>query len=122
MSSRQLFLVASACLAIAVVLPGSASAAVTARYTYAPSKPLAEATMTFDGSASVCDRKPCSYTWRDDGSDGPGGDSTLLGNGSTLYHMFHTAGDKFIRLTVINRKGGASSTAKTISVSAMPLR
>ena len=118
MSSRQLFLVAAACVAVAVVLPASASAAVTARYTYTPSKPRAETMTTFDGSASVCDRKPCSYAWRDDGSDGPGGDSTLLGTGSMLYQTFHTAGDKFIRLTVTNRKGRASSTVKTISVSA----
>jgi beta-glucanase (GH16 family) len=38
-----------------------------------------------------------------------------------LYQTFHTAGDKFIRLTVTNRKGRASSTVKTISVSATPL-
>ena len=120
MSTRQLFVVASACVAVAAVLPASAGAAVTARYTYAPSKPVAETTTTFDGSASVCDQKPCSYTWRDDGSDGPGGDSTLLGTGSVLYQTFHTAGDKVIRLTVTNRKGRASSTVKAISVLAEP--
>ena len=118
MSSRSLFLVACSFVAVAVILPPSASAAVTARYTYAPSKPLAETTTSFDASASICDQKPCSYTWRDDGSDGPGGDSTLLGTGSMLYETFHTAGGKVIRLTVTNRKGRASSTVKTISVSA----
>jgi hypothetical protein len=120
MSCRQLLLVASACVAVAIVLPASASAALTARYTYAPSKPFAETTTTFDGSASVCDRKPCAYIWRDDGSDGPGGNSTLLGTGSMLYQTFHTVGDKFVRLTVTNRKGHSSSIVKTVSVNATP--
>jgi beta-glucanase (GH16 family) len=119
-STRQLVLIASAYIAGAVVLPASASAAVTAKYTYTPSTPVVETTTTFNGSASVCDRKPCSFTWRDDGADGPGGDSTLLGTGSMLLHTFHTAGDKFIRLTVTNRKGRPSSTVKTISVSGAP--
>jgi beta-glucanase (GH16 family) len=119
-SCRQLLRVVFACVALAAVIPASASAVVTARYTYTPSKPVAETTTTFNGSASVCDRRPCFYTWRDDGSDGPGGAGTLLGTGSMLNHTFHTAGDKFIRLTVTNRKGGSSSAVQTVSVSAMP--
>ena len=35
-----------------------------------------------------------------------------------LYETFHTAGGKGIRLTVTDRKGRASSTVKTVSVSA----
>jgi len=119
-SIRHLFLVASACAAAAAVLPASAGAAVTARFSYTPSQPVAETTTTFDGSASVCDRKPCSYAWRDEGTDGPGGASRLLGTGTMLYETFSTAGDKSIRLTVTNRKGSANSTVKTISVDATP--
>lgn len=120
MSTRQPFLVAFACAVVAAVLPASAAAAVTARYTYTPSYPRVETTTTFDGTASVCDRKPCSYGWRDEGSDGPGGASTLLGTGTMLYQTFHSAGDRLIRLTVTNRKGRSSSTMKTIGVSAAP--
>jgi hypothetical protein len=118
MSSRSLLLIASAFVVVALVLPVNAGAAVTARYTYTPSKPVADLTTTFDASPSVCDRKPCTYAWRDEGPDGPGGASTALGTGPMLYHTFQTQGDKFVRLTVTNKKGRASSIVKTVHVDA----
>jgi hypothetical protein len=37
-----------------------------------------------------------------------------------LYQTFHTAGDKIYSVDRHHRRGGASSTMKTVSVSATP--
>jgi F5/8 type C domain/PKD domain len=118
MSRRALVLAASASIAIGLVAPASVIAAPTARYTYSPANPVAGQTTMFDGSASSCDRAPCSYRWRDDGPDGAGGANTALGTGMTLSHTFLQAGAKYVRLTVTNRRGRSNSIVKTIYVAA----
>jgi PKD domain len=117
-SRRALVLLASASIAIGLVAPASVIAAPTARYTYSPANPVAGQTTMFDGSASSCDRQPCSYRWQDDGPDGPGGANTALGTGMTLSHSFLQAGAKYVRLTVTNRRGLSSAIVNTINVAA----
>ena len=116
MLRHALVLLASASIAVGLVAPASVSAAPTARYTYSPANPVAGQTTMFDGSASSCDRAPCSYRWQDDGPDGPGGANTALGTGIMLSHTFLQAGAKYVRLTVTNRRGRSSSIVKTINV------
>jgi F5/8 type C domain/PKD domain len=115
---HALVLLASASIAVGLVAPASVIAAPTARYTYSPANPVVGQTTRFDGSTSSCDRTPCSYRWRDDGPDGPGGANTALGTGMTLSHTFLQAGAKYVRLTVTNRRGRSNSIVKTINVAA----
>jgi F5/8 type C domain/PKD domain len=110
--------VVSAFIAVGLVAPASVIAAPTARYTYSPANPVAGQMMMFDGASSSCDRKPCSYRWRDDGPDGPRGANIALGTGMTLSHTFLQAGAKYVRLTVTNRRGRSNSIVKTIYVAA----
>ncbi len=118
MLRHALVLLASASFAAGLVAPASVIAAPTARYSYSPANPVAGQTMMFDGSASSCDRTPCSYRWQDDGPDGPGGANTALGTGIRVSHIFLQAGAKYVRLTVTNRRRRSSSIVKTINVAA----
>jgi hypothetical protein len=94
------------------------TAAPTASYTYSPSTPVTGQEVTFDGTGSSCSAAPCSYTWEDDGADGPGGTQYTLGSGETLKFTFNNAGGKNVRLTVTDAQSRSASTVKTITVSA----
>ena len=52
-----------------------AEGATGAQYTYAPSAPVTNQTVTFNGGASTCAATPCTYTYTDVGSDGTGASS-----------------------------------------------
>jgi hypothetical protein len=102
------------------LLPATAGAAPTARFTWTPASPAVNQAVSFDGSTSSCDRSPCTYSWRDDGPDGPGGASWPLGTGVGLTFTFRNAGTKFVGLTVRNRSGSSSSVEHNVVVSSTP--
>jgi hypothetical protein len=104
----------AALASLAVSAP--ALAAPTARYTYSPANPVAGQAVTFDASTSTCTPAPCTYSWADDGSDGPGGSQWPLGSGQKLTFTFKNAGTKNVRLTVRDNAGVSHATMKTITV------
>src|SRR3954466_10033256 len=103
-----------------VVVGALAWATPTVHWTYSPSDPYTGEAVTFDGSATTCDRAPCTYTWTDDGPDGPGGTNWTLGTGRVLTKTFSDAGTKWVRLTVRNASGRRSSAEQTITVQQGP--
>jgi hypothetical protein len=89
-----------------------------ASYTYSPTNPRAGIdTVTFDGSSSSCEATPCTYTWEDDGPDGPGGTQYPLGTGVTHDRVFQNPGSKYVRLTVKDGAGRTSTVVQTVTVS-----
>ncbi|MGZ4651287.1 MAG: Ig-like domain-containing protein [Kineosporiaceae bacterium] len=89
-----------------------------AAYTYTPASPTVGQAVTFDASSATCDDTPCTYTWEDDGGDGPGGDQWPLGSGKTMSFTFQEAGVKNVRVTVTDADGDTATTMKAITVSA----
>ena len=92
----------------------------TARFTSSPASPVTGQAVTFDAADSTCDDTPCTYTWVDDGFDGPGGAQWPLGNGRTLSFTFRGAGVKNVRLTVADADGDTDTTLDPITVTTAP--
>jgi hypothetical protein len=90
----------------------------TAAYTYAPASPTAGQPVSFDASASTCDDAPCTYTWEDDGTDGPAGAQWPLGTGKTVSFTFQDAGVKNVRVTVADADGDTATTVQAVTVAA----
>lgn len=132
MTNRRAFFATSIVVAI-VAIVSIAHASPTVRWTSSPADPYTAEWITFDGSATACDRAPCSYTWQDDGTDGAGGTQwPLAPNGpagqwqclttscSRMQFQFQGAGPKNVRLVVRNSRGQTSSLMRTINVSVGP--
>jgi hypothetical protein len=90
----------------------------TAAYTYAPASPTAGHAVSFDASASTCDDAPCTYTWEDDGTDGPAGAQWPLGTGKAVSFTFQDAGVKNVRVTVADADGDTATTMQPVTVAA----
>src|SRR5689334_12226579 len=71
-----------------------------AAYAYTPASPTIGHAVSFDASSATCADTPCTYTWEDDGGDGPAGDEWPLGTGKTMSFTFQEAGVKNVRVTV----------------------
>ena len=89
-----------------------------AAYSDSPTTPRPGQAVTFDASSATCQDTPCSYTWVDDGPDGPGGGQWPLGNGRTMTFTFQEAGVKNVRMTVTDGDGDTATIAKAVTVSA----
>ena len=83
-----------------------------AAYTYTPASPTIGQAVSFDASSATCDDTPCTYTWEDDGGDGPAGDQWPLGSGKTMSFTFQEAGVKNVRVTVTDADGDTATTMK----------
>ena len=84
----------------------------TASFTYSPSSPTTEDTITFDASGSSDPEGPiASYEW-DFNSDG-----TVDATGEQVTHSYATSGDKSVTLTVTDSKGQSRSMSQTVTVS-----
>ena len=89
-----------------------------AAYVYSPASPAPGQAVSFDASTATCADTPCSYTWEDDGGDGPAGDQWPLGNGKTMSFTFQQTGVKNVRVTVTDVDGDTATTMKAITVGA----
>ena len=89
-----------------------------AAYTATPASPTTGQAVSFDASSATCADTPCSYTWEDDGGDGPAGDQWPLGSGKTMSFTFHETGVKNVRVTVTDADGDTATTMKAITVAA----
>jgi hypothetical protein len=89
-----------------------------AAYTDTPTAPSTGQAVTFDASSATCVDAPCSYTWQDDGTDGPGGRQWPLGSGRTMAFTFQGAGVKNVRVNVTDVDGDMATTMKAINVAA----
>ncbi|MGZ4228367.1 MAG: heparin lyase I family protein [Solirubrobacteraceae bacterium] len=85
-----------------------------------PASPTTGQTVHFDGTSSSCSSSPCTYTWQDDGSDGPGGTNWPLGTGVTLDFTFQGTGTKYVRLTVRDNRNRASTVEHDVVVGSAP--
>jgi hypothetical protein len=85
----------------------------TATFTYTPSSPVTGSPVKFDGNASSCAAKPCTYKWTDDGCPSPCGD---LGTGLTLVFTFVDVGTKAVRLTVTDALGRSATVEHNVVV------
>jgi hypothetical protein len=74
----------------------------------------------FDATTSSCPTAPCTYSWADDGPDGPGGTQWPLGSGQTLDFTFGDAGTKYVRLTVTDRRNRSATVEHDVVVSQAP--
>ena len=93
-----------------------------AAYTYSPAAPTTGQAVSFDASSATCDDAPCTYTWEDDGGDGPAGDQWPLGSGKTMSFTFQEAGVKNVRVTVTDADGDTATTMKAITVASPAAR
>jgi hypothetical protein len=89
-----------------------------AAYVYSPTAPTAGHAVSFDASSATCDDTPCTYSWADDGDDGPAGTQWPLGTGKTMTFTFQDAGVKNVRLVVTDADGDTNATMKAITVTA----
>ena len=89
-----------------------------AAYTDTPASPAIGQPVSFDAAGATCDDAPCTYTWEDDGGDGPAGDQWPLGSGKTMSFTFQEAGVKNVRVTVTDADGDTATTMKAITVGA----
>ena len=89
-----------------------------AAYTYSPAAPTTGQAVSFDASSATCDDTPCTYSWEDDGGDGPAGDQWPLGSGKTMAFTFQEAGVKNVRVNVTDVDGDVATTMKAINVAA----
>jgi hypothetical protein len=90
----------------------------TASFTASTSPSTVNQSVTFDASASSCIDAPCTYTWEDDGNDGPGGTQTSLGSGQTLTKTFTAAGTVHVRLKVTDADGDLAQLQQDHTVNA----
>ena len=81
-----------------------------AAYTDTPASPAIGQPVSFDAAGATCDDAPCTYTWEDDGGDGPAGDQWPLGSGKTMSFTFQEAGVKNVRVTVTDADGDTATT------------
>ena len=95
-----------------------APAETTAAFTVSPANPRVGQTVTFDASGSSCNGGCSSYTWEDDGPDGPGGTQWPLGTGKVLQRSFTAAGDptKYVRLIVRAADGSTDEAVKNVYI------
>ena len=91
-----------------VILPPNGTP--VASFTYAPSTPITQADVTFDGSLSTdSDGRIVSYAWNfGDGSQG---------SGAVVKHDFSASGSYTVTLTVTDDRGQSASVSKSVSVS-----
>jgi hypothetical protein len=97
------------------IVVGGTPGSTTAAYGYSPQNPSVGETVRFDASPSTCSSS-CTYTWTDDGPDGPGGINWSLGAGAVLERSFGSAGIKYVRLTVTGGDGDTATTMKQVVV------
>lgn len=97
-------------LMLAAASPAAAShLAPTPTFTATPSPAAPGQQVTFDATATLCPHSPCdSYSWSDDGADGPSGTNWALGSGQMLRFTFKGIGTKYVRLTVTDDGRSAS--------------
>ncbi|ADB51132.1 heparin lyase I family protein [Conexibacter woesei] len=108
--------------ALALLLVATrASATPTAAFTHSPAVPNPGQLVTFDAGTSVCDVTPCTYSWDDVASDGPGAPDYPLGSGTPLTFTFRNAGTKYVRLIVTNRSGQSHAVQRDVVVAPAPL-
>lgn len=100
---------------VVVTATGPPSGPVAA-FTYTPSDPVSGDPVTFDASDSECSDDPCTYTWSDDGPDGPDGANWPLGAGEVLNFTFRGTGTKYVRLTVNDASGETSTIEHDVVV------
>lgn len=91
-----------------------------AAFTYTPANSVTGSPTNFDASSSTCADTPCSYSWEDDGPDGPGGTQWPLGTAKQLSFTFQTAGTKYVRLNITDVDGDTATTMSPVSVSSPP--
>src|SRR3954452_23720532 len=89
-----------------------------AAYASTPASPTVGQAVSFDAASATCDDTPCTYTWEDDGGDGPAGDQWPLGSGKTMAFTFQETGVKNVRVTVTDVDGDTATTMKAINVPA----
>jgi hypothetical protein len=104
---------------VAVEVKGSTAAPPTAEFTFSPASSLTGQQVTFN-STGACAATPCTYTWEDDGPDGPGGTQWPLGSVQTLQYTFSDAGVKKVRLTVTDALGRSATVQHDVTVSDVP--
>jgi PKD repeat protein len=92
---------------LGVVLPPNGSP--TASFVYAPSGPLSQFPVTFDGSSSFdLDGSIVSYAWRfGDGS---------TGSGPVVQHQFSIGGTYVVSLTVTDDRGLTGTVTQNVTV------
>jgi len=89
-------------------------------FTATPSPAAPGQQVTFDSTATVCPHSACdSYSWSDDGPDGPGGTNWSLGSGQVLRFSFKGTGTKYVRLTVTD-DGRSASVMRQLVVRTSP--
>jgi PKD repeat protein len=100
----------------AAVLPISGP---KADFSWSPSVPLPNRTVTFDGSASAPgwngSIRPPIVTWRWNFGDG----NITQVNTATIVHVFTSPNDFMVTLTVTDINGSTGSTTKTVKVSSL---
>ena len=106
---------------VAVEVKGSTAAPPTAEFTFSPTSPVTGEQVSFN-STGACAATPCTYTWEDDGPDGPGGTQWPLGSGETLQYTFSDAGVKKVRLTVTDGISRPATVQHDVTVSEAPAR
>ena len=97
--------------------PTTTLPAPTAAFTWSPTAPRVLQVVHFDGRGSSCAAAPCTYSWADDGPDGPGGTQWPLGSGQTLDFTFSGAGIKRVRLTVKDAQARKATIEHDVVVS-----
>src|SRR4051794_5399098 len=88
-----------------VLFSAAAPSGPTAAFSATPSAPSVGASVTFDARSTTCPAGGCTYSWEDDGPDGPGGIQWPLGSGSVLTRSFAAVGTKWVRLNVTDAAG-----------------
>jgi Domain of unknown function (DUF4082) len=92
-----------------------------ASFTYSPSSPTVNQSVTFDASGSTCPGGPCTYEWsNDDGPNQPIPPQTPLGSGQSITLSFSSTGIKYIRLLVTNVLGQSATVEHNVTVVAEP--
>ena len=104
---------------VAVEVKGSTTAPPTAEFTFSPTSPVTGEQVSFN-STGACAATPCTYTWEDDGPDGPGGTQWPLGSGQALQYTFSDAGVKKVRLTVTDALSRSATVQHDVTVSEAP--
>jgi hypothetical protein len=114
---KLLWLLPTVFIALMLALPATPSAKPTARYLIRPSNPLAGQVATLDASPTSCDLRPCTYRWSRVFASAKGSRLRRLRRGKVVRHTFLQSGVRYLRLTVRNRKGQASSKTRRIMAS-----
>ena len=87
-----------------------------AAFTYSPASPTPGQAVSFDATSATCQDTPCSYTWVDDGPDGPSGGQWPLGTGRSMAFTFQEVGVKRVRVSVTDADGDRDSTMTAVTV------